>query len=110
MILQHSCVDIQEVFEDLIEIGLDCYQTVQPEIYNLAEIKERFGDRLCFWGGISTQRDLPARSQEEIVKIIRDTVKVMSHGGGYILAPTHAVPQDVPPENVITMLEEFSKW
>lgn len=106
-VIQHSCGDISDVLPDLIEIGLDCYQTVQPEIYNLRQLKEMYGDRLSFWGGISTQRDLPSRTLEEIQQIIRETAAVMSENGGYILAPTHAVPQDVPPENVLAMLDCF---
>lgn len=109
-VLQHSCGDIQEIFEDLIEIGLDCYQTVQPEIYNLQEIKEKYGDRLAFWGTISTQQDLPTKTPEELQEIIKNTVEIMKKGGGYILAPTHAIPQDVPPKNVIAMLKEFQKY
>ncbi|MBO4940410.1 MAG: uroporphyrinogen decarboxylase [Clostridia bacterium] len=108
-ILQHSCGDIQELFPDLIEIGLDCYQTVQPEIYDLKSIKAKYGDKLCFWGGISTQAALPQKSPDEIRLIVRETLAIMRKGGGYILAPTHAVPQDVPPENVIAMLETFQK-
>lgn len=106
-ILQHSCGDIHEIFDDLIDIGLDCYQTVQPEIYDLASIKEKYGGKLSFWGGISTQVDLPYKKPDEIRKIVRNTMKIMRKNGGYILAPTHAIPQDVPPENVIAMLEEF---
>lgn len=106
-ILQHSCGDIQDVFDDLIEIGLDCYQTFQPEIYDIAAVKEKYGDRLSFWGGISTQAQLPNKTPEEIRKTVRSTLEIMRKGGGYILAPTHAIPQDVPPENVIAMLEEF---
>ena len=106
-ILQHSCGDIQDIFEDLIEIGLDCYQTFQPEIYDIAAVKNKFGSRLSFWGGISTQAELPNKSPEEIRRTIRNTLEIMRKGGGYILAPTHAIPQDVPPENVIAMLEEF---
>ena len=108
-VIQHSCGDVEEVFPDLIEIGLDCYQTVQPEIYGLARIKERYGDKLAFWGGISTQRDLPARTPDEVREIVRETARIMRPGGGYILAPTHAVPQDVPPENIIAMLDEFRR-
>ena len=107
-ILQHSCGDIREILPDLIEIGLDCYQTVQPEIYDLKELKEQFGDKLSFWGTISTQRDLPVRTPDEIKKIIRDTVEIMRKGGGFIVAPTHAVPHDVPPENVLAMIEQFN--
>ena len=106
-VIQHSCGDIEEVFPDLIEIGLDCYQTVQPEIYDLAAIKEKYGDRLAFWGGISTQKALPLLSPDKLRVIIRRTADIMRQGGGYILAPTHAVPQDVPPENVTAMMEEF---
>ena len=108
-VIQHSCGDIEEVFPDLIEIGLDCYQTVQPEIYDLAAIKRKYGDKLAFWGAVSTQRDLPVRTPEELCRIIHDTASVMRRGGGYILAPTHAVPQDVPPENVIAALGAFRK-
>ena len=106
-ILQHSCGDIHEIFDDLIEIGLDCYQTFQPEIYDMKAVKAAYGNRLSFWGGISTQADLPDKTPERIREIVRDTLQIMRKGGGYILAPTHAIPQDVPPENVIAMLEEF---
>ncbi len=108
-VIQHSCGDIEAVFPDLIEIGLDCYQTVQPEIYDLPSIKRKYGDRLAFWGAISTQKDLPVRTPDELREIIRRTAEIMRPGGGYILAPTHAVPQDVPPENVEAMLTEFRR-
>ena len=108
-ILQHSCGDIEEVFDDLIEIGLDCYQTVQPEIYDLKSIKEKYGEKLCFWGTISTQRALPNLSPSEIENIIADTAKIMGKGGGFIISPTHAIPQDVPLENVMKMIECFKK-
>lgn len=108
-ILQHSCGDIEEVFDDLIEIGLDCYQTVQPEIYDLKGIKEKYGEKLCFWGTISTQQALPNLSPSEIENIIADTAKIMGKGGGFIISPTHAIPQDVPVENVMKMIECFKK-
>ena len=106
-VLQHSCGDIKDVFEDLIEIGLDCYQTVQPEIYDLKEIKSKYGSRLCFWGTISTQQALPRLSAIEIEGVISDTVAIMKRGGGFILAPTHAISQDVPTENVMAVVKCF---
>jgi uroporphyrinogen decarboxylase len=108
-VIQHSCGDIRDVFSDLVEIGLDCYQTVQPEIYDLESLKREWGDKLAFWGGISTQRALPIKTADEIRAIVRDTARLMGKGGGYILAPTHAIPGDVPPENVLAMLDEFTK-
>ena len=109
-VLQHSCGDIGDVFEDLIEIGLDCYQTVQPEIYDLTKIKAKYGSRLSFWGTISTQQALPHLSPAETERGISDTEATMKQGGGSILAPTQAILQDVPKENVMAMLKCFQKY
>lgn len=108
-VIQHSCGDVEEIFEDLIEIGLDVYQTVQPEVYSLEEIKKKYGDRLSFWGGISTQKLLPFATPEVVKETIIKTAKVMGNGGGYILAPTHVVTRDVPEENIEIMAEIFKR-
>lgn len=107
IVSQHSCGDIYEIFPDLIEIGLDIYQTFQPEIYDLEKTKKEFGRDLTFWGGISTQRLLPFATPQEVAKVTRETIKIMGYGGGYIAAPTHSIPGDVPPENVIAMIDAF---
>lgn len=104
-ILQHSCGDVETIFDDLIEIGLDCYQTFQPEIYDIEKIKEIYGDRLCFWGGISTQQLLPTATPEVVKSETLRIMKIMSKNGGYICAPTHALAFDVPPENVLAMMD-----
>ena len=103
----HSCGNISAILGDLIDVGLDIYQTVQPEIYGLKEVKENFGAHLTFWGGISTQKTLPYVTPDEVKKITRETIKILGKGGGYIAAPTHQVPADVPVENIIAMVEEF---
>jgi uroporphyrinogen decarboxylase len=105
--LQHSCGDCREIFPDLIEIGLDCYQTFQPEIYDIAGMKRRYGKNICFWGGISTQRCLPRMNPREVQEEIVRVATILKPGGGYILAPTHAVPGDVPPENILAMAGVF---
>jgi uroporphyrinogen decarboxylase len=107
-VLLHSCGDIHELFPDLIEIGLDVYQTFQPEIYDIHAIKRDFGRNLTFWGGISTQRLLPFATPDEVKKVSREMMHTMGAGGGYIVAPTHAVPGDVPPENIVAMVEVFT--
>lgn len=106
-IIQHSCGDIHEIFPDLIDIGLDCYQTFQPEIYDIAAVKREFGQDLAFWGGISTQQLLPYAAPNKVKEEAKRLMDIMSKGGGYIAAPTHAVPGDVPPENILAMLEVF---
>lgn len=104
---QHSCGDIHEIFPDLIEIGLDIYQTFQPEIYDLNSVKKEFGRDLTFWGGISTQRLLTTASPEEVKSVSRNIMEIMGKGGGYIAAPTHVITGDVPPENVVALIEVF---
>lgn len=103
----HSCGDIEDVLPDLIDIGLDVYQTVQPEIYDLNKLKEEYGSDLTFYGAISTQRDLPFKKPSEIKEIIKSTIDILGKDGGYIAAPTHRVTGDVPIENVVAMIEAF---
>ena len=107
IVSQHSCGDISEIFPDLIDIGLDVYQTFQPEIYDFNKTKKEYGSHLTFWGGISTQRLLPFASPEEVKRTVKETIRIMGRDGGYIAAPTHALPGDIPPENVLAMIEAF---
>ena len=106
---QHSCGDIRDILDDVIDAGLNVYQTFQPEIYDLKEYKKILDNRLTIWGGISTQVDLPVRTPEEIAKITQETIDIFWKNGGYIGAPTHAVPFDVPVENLIAMIEVFER-
>jgi len=105
IVSQHSCGDIHEIFSNLIDAGLDVYQTFQPEIYDIKGIKDKFGKDLTFWGGISTQTLLPFALPEEVRRVTRQTMEILGREGGYIAAPTHSIPGDVPAENVMAMIE-----
>ncbi len=107
-VIQHSCGDCHEIFEDLVEIGLSCYQTFQPEVYDINDIKNRFKGRLAIWGGISTQQALPTMTPNEVKEEIVRIVKVLGEGGGLIVAPTHALSPDIPSENILAMNEVFT--
>jgi uroporphyrinogen decarboxylase len=106
-VFQHSCGDCHEIFPDLIEIGLDCYQTFQPEIYDIEMMKKLYGSRLTFWGGISVQRCLPFMSPEEVKSETIRIINMLRDGGGLIVAPTHAITDDVPPQNMLAMFDVF---
>lgn len=106
-VLQHSCGDCHEILPDLIEIGLDCYQTFQPEVYDIVKMKAFYGDKLTFWGGISTQQCLPQSTKEEVIAETVSIMKTLRKGGGFIAAPTHALAFDVPPENILAMVDVF---
>jgi len=104
-VLLHCCGNIEEIFPDMIEIGLDVYNTVQPEIYDLSKIKKEYGKDLTFWGAISTQQLLPNASAEEVYKTSVETICTLGRDGGYLFSPTHALTPDIPIENVRAMLK-----
>jgi uroporphyrinogen decarboxylase len=106
-VIQHSCGDNNETLPELIEIGLDCYQTFQPEIYDIDEVKRKYGNKLTFWGGVSTQKALPVKKPREVQEEIVRVVRALRADGGLIIAPTHALPFDVPAENILAMMEVF---
>jgi uroporphyrinogen decarboxylase len=101
----HSCGNIKAILGDLIDTGLDIYQTVQPGIYDLGRLKSEYGRDLTFWGAISTQQALPFVSPAELRDSVVSTIEILGAGGGYICGPTHRVPEDVPPENVAALIE-----
>jgi uroporphyrinogen decarboxylase len=101
----HSCGDLREIFPELVDMGLDIYNTIQPEIYDLETLKREFGSHVTFYGGISTQQFLPYAGPAEVRDHTRKVRRIMGRDGGYILAPTHAVTEDIPVENVLAMVE-----
>jgi len=102
LISQHSCGDLRDIMDALCGLGLNIYQTFQPEIYGLDYAKRLHG-RLAIWGGISTQADLPVKTPDEIRRVTADLIAAFGRTG-LIAAPTHAVPGDVPPENILAMV------
>jgi len=104
-IAQHSCGDCREVFPDLVEAGLQIYNTFQPEVYDIKYFKQKFGHAITFYGGISTQKLLPYASPEELGKEMKRITDILSKDGGYIICSTHAMPNDIPTENVLKYIE-----
>lgn len=100
----HCCGDVDELFEDLLGIGLDCFNPFQPEVMDVEALLRQYHGRLAFHGGISSQKTLPFGTVED-VRI--ETMKLMNLGknGGYIVSPSHAVEGDVPLENMLVFIE-----
>ncbi len=103
-VMFHSCGNVTEFLPDLIEIGLDVLEPVQP-VMDLSYIKKEFGKDLTFWGGIDTQKILPYGTPEEVRKLASDTIKILGKGGGYIIATAQEVMKDVPLDNVKALVE-----
>jgi uroporphyrinogen decarboxylase len=105
----HSCGSIYEFIEDFIEIGVDILNPVQTSAAHMEvqTLKERFGERIVFWGGgADVQNVLPRGTPGEVRLDVRHRIEVMQSGGGFVFAPIHNLQADIPPENIAAMYEE----
>jgi len=100
----HSCGDVDELFDDLVDIGLNCFNPFQPEVMDVFAILPRYRGRLAFYGGLSTQRTLPYGSVSDVQRETRRLLE-LGRDGGYILAPAHSVEGDVPLENMLAFID-----
>lgn len=105
----HCCGRVQELFPQLIDMGLDCFNPFQPEVMDPYEMKREYGARLTFWGGVSTQRLLPYGTPEQVRAEARRLLREVGRGGGYILSPAHQLPGDARPENVMALIETVNE-
>jgi uroporphyrinogen-III decarboxylase len=108
-IAYHSDGHIYPIIPDLIEIGLDVLNPIQPGSMNPSKLKKEFGNNLCFWGGIDEQKTLPFGSPEEVKEEVFDRIKSLGKNGGLIIGPTHHVQLDTPLENFFAMVEAIKK-
>jgi uroporphyrinogen decarboxylase len=101
----HTDGNAMPIIPELIEIGLDVLNPIQPASMDPAEIKKRFGDKLSFWGSIDEQHTLPFGSPEEVASEVRLRLETVGYNGGLILAPTHHVQLDTPLENFWALVD-----
>lgn len=99
-VLHHSCGDILPILPDLVEMGAKVLNPVQPDAMDITTLKERFGDALVFYGGISTMGALAAGTSAEVREDVRRTISILGKGGGYIIAPSQGITSEVTAENI----------
>lgn len=105
----HSCGRCTDILDDLVEIGLDVLNPIQPRAMDPFEIKKRYGRRLALFGGLCIQTTLPCGSVEDVEKAVHELVTELGKGGGYILAPAHHIQSDTPIENIKRFYETATK-
>jgi uroporphyrinogen decarboxylase len=107
-VMYHCCGAVRPLIPDLIRIGVDVLDVLQFSAKGMDpnEIKASFGGQLSFHGGIDVQTTLPFCTEDEIRQVTRERIEVLGRGGGYILAPTHNVQADTPPQNVTAVYAE----
>ncbi len=100
----HSCGRVDSLFDDLTEIGLNLFNPFQPEVMDTFALMKKYHGRLAFHGGLSIQKTLPFGTVQDVRDMTRRLIDAGANGG-YVLAPSHGVPRDVPPENLVAMVE-----
>jgi uroporphyrinogen decarboxylase len=107
-IAYHSDGDISPIIPELIEIGLDVLNPVQPACMDPAALKGQYGDQLCFWGSIDEQHTLPFGSTTSVESEVKERLNTIGKDGGLILSPTHHVQLDTPMENFWAMVNTIT--
>lgn len=105
--LNHVCGNVADIMPDLIEIGLDVLQSVQPEAMNPYELKRKWGKHITFWGGLDSQSTIPFGTPEQIRAEVKRLCTEMAKGGGYILGPAKPLQPGTPIENAVAVLDAF---
>lgn len=102
-IYYHICGTVKDILNDLIDVGIDILQPVQKEAAgnNLSELKKNYGLQITFCGGISQQKTMPFGTVEAVREEVKETIKILAPGGGYMFVTGHNIQPDVPPENIL---------
>jgi uroporphyrinogen decarboxylase len=106
----HCCGHVTPLIPDLIEIGIDVLEAVQAETMDIAYLKREFGRDICFWGGVGAQSVLARATREQVLTGVRDTLRTMAPGGGYLAAPCHTLTDEVPWESVLAFHEALQLY
>jgi uroporphyrinogen decarboxylase len=101
----HSDGYIYPIIPDLIEVGLDVLNPIQPRSMDPTQVKKEFGNKLCFWGSIDEQNTLPFGTPADVREEVRARLETLGRNGGLIIGPTHHVQLDTPLENFWAMVD-----
>jgi uroporphyrinogen-III decarboxylase len=108
-IAYHSDGNVESIIPELIEIGVDVLNPIQPASMNPAKIKKKYGNKLCFWGTIDEQQTLPFGTPGDVINEVNQRLETVGFDGGLILAPTHHVQLDTPLENFWAMVNSITQ-
>jgi uroporphyrinogen decarboxylase len=101
----HSDGNIYPIIPDLIEVGLDILNPVQPKSMDPARLKKAYGDKLSFWGTVDIQEVMPFGTPEDVANEVKLRIRTVGKGGGLIISPAHNLQSQTPLQNILTFYE-----
>jgi len=101
----HSDGEIYAIISDLVEIGLDILNPVQPKSMDPERLKREFGRQLTFWGTVDIQEVLPFGTPAQVADEVKLRLRTVGRGGGLIISPAHNIQPEVPIENILAFYE-----
>lgn len=111
-IFYHCDGAISTLIDDLIEIGVDILNPIEPAVKGMdpSRLKESFGRKLAFHGAISQQQVLSKGTPDQVREEVKRRIRELGQGGGYILAAAQTIVPEVPAENIIEMFRTARQY
>jgi uroporphyrinogen decarboxylase len=111
-VIYHTDGAAASMVDGLIDMGIDVLQALQfsAEGMDPVDLKQRFGDRLCFEGGVSVQTTLPFGSVADVQDEVRHLIRTLGENGGYVLGPSHNIQAGTPPENIVALFDTAASY
>lgn len=111
----HCCGSCYDLLPGFLEVGYEILNPIQTRAKNMEawRLKRDYGDRFTFYGGVDIQRLLPFGTEEDIRRGVKDLIRSMAPGGGFLFATSHNIEPDTPPKNIVAMFDaahEFGRY
>jgi uroporphyrinogen decarboxylase len=109
-IFYHSDGNPEALINDLIEIGVNILNPIQPECMDPDSIKQKYGSKLAFWGAIGVQTNLPFGTPDDVAKEVKLRMETIGRNGGFIIGPSHMIEPEVPWENLVALYDAIDRF
>jgi len=106
----HSCGNVGRAFDDIMEFGMNCFNPFQPDVNDIFEYKEKYGDKICIWGNIDIGYTLTRGTVKETIAEVKEKIKRLAPGGGYLMATSNSITDYCKVENILAMMETKEKY
>jgi len=106
----HSCGNVGRAFDDIMEFGMNCFNPFQPDVNDIFAYKEKYGDKICIWGNIDIGYTLTRGTPEETTDEVKEKIKRLAPGGGYLMATSNSITDYCKVENILAMMAAKEKY